>query len=302
MRFDRDPGAVIADLVRTSGEALADASWIPTAFACEQASGDVRILLTGDGGDEVLLGYRRHAAAGLAARWIPRALRPACARLSPFAPTSGTARFLRGLARGHTAGFLGAVESLVPPETLQSALVPDLLGDPDPLTVAFMLEQGSAPDGAATAGRLDLRVYLPGDLLPKADRASMRHGVEIRSPFLDLTLVAQMLAVPGDRRLPGLRTTGLLRDLLRKHVPAAVVQGRKRGFGVPLLSWLRRGPYGTFADTLLGDLTAPFEGLLAGGTARPLLLRLRAGEDELAPLVHACVVLAIWHDAFMRGS
>jgi asparagine synthetase B (glutamine-hydrolysing) len=85
----------------------------------------------------------------------------------------------------------------------------------------------------------DLETYLPGEVLHKVDRMSMAHGVEVRSPFLDVDLLNWALSLPEDARTSKSRTKPLLREAARRVLPPQVAAGRKRGFGVPLDAWFR---------------------------------------------------------------
>lgn len=295
--FDRDPGPVLEDLVATTGEPLADPSWLAMALVCERASSEATVLLSGDGGDELLLGYRRHAAARLAGRIRSPLARSLLAAVAPLLPGSRLRKAAGALARG-PAPALADLVSLLPAARRREVLAG---GTPreDALvrlysTFGAPAGGGGAADGGGTAALWDLLTYLPGDLLPKADRASMRHGVEIWSPFLDPVVVDTLLRIPARIRLRLGRSKAPLRRLLAGRIPAAALRRRKRGFGVPLGRWLRSGSYGRFAEEILGDVREPFQGFLPGDSALPLLRRLREGEEDLAPLVHACVVLALW--------
>ena len=297
--FDADAGTLLTELVTTTGELLADSSWLPTALVCRRAREHAVVLLCGDGGDETLLGYRRHGVARWAQRLHGTGLGHAAAALAPLVPGTRRRQGVAALA-GDATSSLADLVGLMPRSALRRELLPGALPDPDPLATSF--EGISGPtDGAALAGLLDLQTYLPGDLLPKIDRASMLSGVEVWAPFLDPDVVDVALRIPGTTR------RGLTRGkqpLLRKLPPgqrAKHLRRPKRGFAVPLLDWLRHGNYGRFADQVLGDIRAPFEGLLPDADAHRLLTRTRNGEAALAPLVHACVVLAIFWDAFLRS-
>src|SRR6185503_1981171 len=87
--------------------------------------------------------------------------------------------------------------------------------------------------------RADYETYLPGDVLHKVDRMSMAHGVEVRSPFLDVDLVSFSLSLADAVRLPGRQTKPLLRYAAHRVLPPRVTNARKRGFGVPLDAWFR---------------------------------------------------------------
>ena len=296
--FDADAGALLTELVTTTGELLADSSWLPTALICRRAREHAVVLLCGDGGDEILLGYRRHGVARWAQRLHGTGLGRTVATLAPLVPGIRRRQGLAALA-GDAPSSLADLVGLMPRGALRQELLPGVLSDPDPLTTTFEGISGPA-DGAALAGLIDLQTYLPGDLLPKIDRASMLSGVEVWAPFLDPDVIDVALRIPGTTRR-GL-TRGK-RPLLRKLPPAQRarhLRRPKRGFAVPLLDWLQGGAYGRFAEEVLGDIRTPFEGLLPDANAHRLLTRARNGEPALAPLVHACVVLAIFWDAFLR--
>ena len=95
---------------------------------------------------------------------------------------------------------------------------------------------------------LNLRTYLPGDLLVKADRMSMAHGLEVRSPFLDTALVELALRLPPATKIRGLRRKVVLVDAVRDLLPAAILTRRKRGFGVPLGPLVSHRPARLHAD------------------------------------------------------
>ena len=298
--FDEEPAPLLERLVRTTGELLADSSWLPTSLLFERASSEATVFLSGEGGDELLLGYDRHTLCAWARSLGPAWLRRGLSRLRHVMPRGHLGDGLAALASGGVPGLLANTAGLLPWPELESLLAPEVRGSPSPLEASF-LDLGDLPahDGRAAA-LLDLRTYLPSDLLAKGDRAAMAHGVEVWCPFLDHLLVEALLRIPGAVEHRGLRGKRSLRRLLRSRVPRALFHRRKRGFGVPLVSWLTRGSYGRYARTLLGDVKEPFEGVLAGGSALPLLERLQRGDTRLAPLVHAAVVLALWCEEFLR--
>jgi asparagine synthase (glutamine-hydrolysing) len=296
--FDVDPGPLLREIVTTTGELLADASLLPTALVCRRAREHAVVLLCGDGSDELLLGYRRHAIARAATRWpFPlRRLAASCGRLLPGSRHRDGAAALAERPEAALADLVG----LLPRAPWRELVAGAATGD-DPLTRSYA-SYPTLPDGGAYAGWLDLNTYLPGDLLPKIDRASMLSGVEVWSPFLDVRVVELALRIPARTRQGLLRGKAPLRRLLSRRLPPAVLRRKKRGFGVPLARWMQTSRYGPFCREVLGDLNEPFYGVLRSGSALPLLDRVVGGEDRLAPFVHACVVLALFHDAHLRGN
>jgi len=291
--FDQEPGPLLERLVRTTGELLGDSSWIPTSLLFERAAAEATVFLSGEGGDEILLGYDRHAFCARTATLGPRWARRAVSHLRHFLPPGRKRRGLSALSSDHLGAMLENLTGLMPRQDLERLLVPGVLPQP------AAPEPGLPPHAGTAAGFLDLQTYLPGDLLAKGDRAAMTHGVEVWSPFLDHEVVEAALRIPGDVHLSRGRGKQVLRQILAPHVPPATLERSKRGFAVPLASWLQRGSYCDFAADALGTVTEPFQDVLRDGTALPLLRRLQAGEAHLAPLVHAAVVLALWHREFM---
>jgi asparagine synthase (glutamine-hydrolysing) len=286
--FEGDPAAILLDTIARSGEVLADSSLIAWAHLCSRASGHAVVFLTGDGGDESMIGYRRHRAARLAAA-LPASLR-AAARCGARLPLGRTATRVFAAVKGSPRAVLADLAALTPWSTLAPFLHEETLRAGDPLARIYAGIPQLA-DPAADAARLDLLTYLPGDLMPKADRGAMAAGIETRSPFLDDAFLDAALRIPGPLRA-SLRAGKLpLRALLEGRVPPWVLRRRKHGFAVPLSRWLRSGPLATLARDLLHDVTAPFEGILRGGTALALHAAFTRGA-AVEPLVYACTVAA----------
>ncbi len=284
----RETREVIPSLPRIFDEPFADASQIPTWIVSRLARQKVTVALAGDAGDELFAGYNRYyrcLADWERYRGIPRALRAPAA--------SG----LRGLSRagwqllGATASdqaalagwrrFPGKLEKTA--RAMPAASVADLYARttarcaPARRYVLGAHETGGPLHAAAPRDAVDepLRKmmlidfcgYLADDILVKVDRASMSVALEVRAPFLDHRVVefAWSLptelcveAVPGKRRARGKR---VLRELLGRHVPEALFERRKQGFGVPIGEWLR-GPLRDWAGDLLDPTRLAGQGLL----------------------------------------
>jgi asparagine synthase (glutamine-hydrolysing) len=256
--------AVVPRLPDLYDEPFADSSQIPTALICQLARGDVTVALSGDGGDELFGGYNRYR---LAARHWPRLARLPlplrrllAAMLSRPAPADWD-RWLAPLAPpglgqiGDKVGKLAAVLAAADGDALYrrlisqwpdaAALVPGAV-ETDPLPTDL-------PDGLDAVERMqacDMLGYLPDDILTKVDRASMAVALEVRVPLLDHRLVEQSWTLPPSAKLQGGCGKWLLRQILYRHVPAALLQRPKMGFGVPIDSWLR-GPLRDWAAALI---------------------------------------------------
>ncbi|HEU0249896.1 MAG TPA: asparagine synthase (glutamine-hydrolyzing) [Solirubrobacteraceae bacterium] len=241
------PNAVelLETLVWHHVQPFGDSSAIPTYLLNQMTRAEVTVALSGDGGDELFAGYERFVAALLLLRYrrIPgsarRFAREVARRLPPSAAEGrGTSlrRFTAAAERELPDAYREWVGIL--PEVDRRAAV--ALGDDIGVRDYEAIWQSSA--GAQPLDRLldlNLRTYLPSDLLVKADRMSMAHGLEVRSPFLDTELVELALRLPPETKIRGLRRKLVLVDAVRDLVPDVILTRRKRGFGVPLDRWFR---------------------------------------------------------------
>ena len=290
------PGAAarLAGFVSRSGDLLADSSVLALGAVVERAAEDgTVVLLTGDGGDETLLGYDRQYAAAYGGVKLQ-----AAALLGGVPGFSRSARIAKAVAAAGLPPRLAYAElsAHCTKRVLAEYVVPDALLTDDPLFAAFERIPPQV-DVLADLGLLDVREYLPHDLLVKADRAAMAAGVELRSPFLDPAFAEFAMKLPGLRRTDGKASKKPLRRLLRQRGLGFVADRKKRGFGVPLRAWLSTGPLARLADELLHDVRAPFTGTLKSGSAAPALQALRNGAP-IESFVYACLVAALHHDAF----
>lgn len=278
---------VIPRLPAMYDEPFADSSQIPTHLISALARQHVTVALSGDGGDELFGGYDRYL---FTAGWwkriagIPSPLRAAAARALTLVPRGawtsvGDAaagilpRSLRMQRLGEKvhkgAGMLGS-ESL---DELYDQML-SLWRDQDGFVVDAP-EQTSAqarPDLDSLAGvermmAMDMLGYLADDILVKVDRAAMAVSLETRVPLLDPEVVEFAWRLPLDLKLRGSETKWLLRQVLYRHVPKALIERPKMGFGVPLDAWLR-GPLRDWAEALLDERRLVDEGYFHAAQVR----------------------------------
>jgi len=238
-----DKAELIERLVWHHDQPFGDSSALPTFLLSELTRRHVTVALSGDGGDELFGGYERFAAAlavdGL--RRVPRPLRTftdrAVGRLPPalFGGRAGSVhRMLERVDIGLPGALLAWV-SYLPPEQ-RALLLPgrSLWGEDDYKRI------WSASQGASRLDRLlllNLQTYLLDDLLPKVDRMSMAHGLEVRSPLLDDALLDFALQLPPTFKVRGWSLKRVLKEAVRDLLPPELLSRRKRGFGVPLDRW-----------------------------------------------------------------
>jgi asparagine synthase (glutamine-hydrolysing) len=239
---------ILPRLVWHAEEPTADSSMVPVFYLAQFASQEVKVVLTGDGADEILAGYPTYQAHYLL-RWLqtlPPAFQQGLHRLAHALPVSHRKVSLDFKLKRLAAALAWDLDyahyswrRIWAPEEL-AALLPDL-----PLREGYELYQQWLDRAGPTTplNRMlyaDTRFYLPNDMLVKVDRMTMAHGLEARAPFLDHVLVEQAARLPEAWKLRGLFWKKyLLRRLLRGQVPPAIRWQSKRGFNVPVGLWFQ---------------------------------------------------------------
>jgi asparagine synthase (glutamine-hydrolysing) len=295
IRVEARAAEALPALVRGMGEPFADSSLVAVHRLSEAVGREVKVALSGDGGDEVFLGYDRYRAHALAERWLRRS---ALARRAAGAVVEALpgARGRRNLA-GRAVRLLSAAGEdpftrndrwvcRFAPGRLDEILTGDAVAAlrDDPLRPLHDLYAETPElDPLDTIVRADQALWLPEDVLRKVDAASMAFGLEVRSPLLDHEFVEAACAVPASIRMRGTRAKKVLRSCARGLVPEGVRNGRKAGFGLPVDRWLRSGPLGDLARDLLLAPSARTRGILRTEAVARLLdehASGRANHDE----------------------
>lgn len=266
IRFGRKEfGDACAVLDTIMDEPFADSSILPTIILARAARRDMTVALTGDGGDELLYGYNTFPAlqVSLAYDWVPRplqrlvaeALHQLPARYTYFSREFQAKMFVRGAA--YPVGLRNQVwiGSFALHE-LTELLTPDWQGPlthlHDPLNEA--LERIPATtDPISALGVLFQSLYLPDDILVKADRAMMSNALEGRSPLLDPELADFLWTLPRSWKYSRGRGKVLFRHLMRGRLPETILWRAKKGFGIPLGLWMRTWLRPTVEATLAHD-------------------------------------------------
>jgi asparagine synthase (glutamine-hydrolysing) len=243
---------LLASMAEVFDEPLADASCIPTFLVAREARRLVTVVLNGDGGDEGLAGYRRFLAARLTG--MPGArLWGRAARFLPGVAAAWRERLAEGL-RSPSDPYL-----IWGPIKFTRAEVAELLGE---TPAGDALPQPELRDPVNRMRAQELEFFLPGDLLVKMDRATMANSLEARSPFLDHELLERVATFPPALLLRGWRTKAVLRAAAAGLLPEEVRRAPKRGFEVPLTSWLA-GPWAGEVRVVLEDPAAGIRALIA---------------------------------------
>lgn len=254
-----DLAEVIQRLVESHDQPFGDAANIPLYLLCEQLGDSAKVVLQGDGGDEIFGGYPRYPALATLGRWGPVsefALK-ALHRASPYM-SDRRRRFVDALAAQDNALRMALLltqePSHRPPTDVLSSEWRARVRSTDPFH-RYREVQATLPplDTAQAMLRTDAAILLPDIFLEKVDRATMAHGIEIRVPFLGADLAEYAMGLPSSMKIRRGQTKWLLRRALRGTVPDQILDAPKRGFGVPYEHWLRT----TLADFLRSVLTDP---------------------------------------------
>ncbi len=309
-----DPRSVLPRIVEAYDQPYADSSAIPTYCLAEATRSHLKVVLTGDGGDEALAGYRRYVAARMLDRMgvlAGKAAAPGWRLLDAVLPGARgfrtryafARRLVRGLALPEAQRVLAWGNDGLD-EGEKTALAGgsgDWLRGCRPTWRSIDERLAEVGDGARSALDrqlwVDARTLLPDDLLVKMDIATMAHGLEARSPLLDHVFFESAARLPGAVKLAGTETKPVLRALAERHLPAEVAAAPKRGFEVPLSRWLTHELRGLRDEVLLSP-----SGLLAERFDRGALTRLVENRRGLDPArwsrrVWTLLMLGLWGEA-----
>ncbi len=301
---------LLPDLIRHFDEPFADSSAIPVYCLSRLAREHVKVALSGEGGDEVFAGYETYAAHRIAQFYK---------RLPPILSRAAIPAVIRRLPVSHrrvsfdykARRFLDA--ALLPPadalygwkviftEEAKAALYTsgtDGLEDPRRLFRAAY-DECSASDALTRLQYIDTKIYLPDDLLVKADRMSMAVSLEARVPFLDHRLVELMAAWPRRLKFRGLTKKYILKRTMSPYLPPRVVYGKKRGFNVPIPVWiggeLRELVHDVLSSSRIRDV----------GFFRPEVVEelIRAHEErrrDNSRNLFGLLMFMLWHEEYVR--
>lgn len=250
---------VLVHLAAVHDEPFADAANVPLYLMCKALDGQVKVVLQGDGGDEMFGGYRRYAVLRNAWMWqlVPGLASGAARRMGSFgrrfarmAESVGHADPAMRMALLLTTELPGS-----PPEALFSeARRRDLLERTDPfLAYRNAAERFAQHDPVQQMLLTDLTVQLPSQFLTKVDRATMAAGVEARVPLLDERVAELAVGLPSQWKVRGAQKKIALRESQRGRLPDAILDGPKTGFGVPYEHWLRSSLFEFSRERLLDD-------------------------------------------------
>jgi len=288
-------------------EPLADTAFITTFLVSEFARQDVKVILSGVGGDELFGGYRRYLGEHYAQRYLrlPAWLRQtagAVARQLPSDRHSGLLNTLR-LAKG----FLATAElspderyrsylQVLDRQTISSLLLQTDTHQADPLMLAFA--QAGTEDDLNRMFAVDAETQLPDDLLLLTDKMSMAVSLECRVPLLDHQLVELAAAMPAQIKVRGGRLKHVLKESLAGVLPDDILNRKKRGFGTPMGAWLKKELAPLLRRTLAPDVIQS-RGLFRQPVVDKLVTDHEANRVDGTDALLALMNLEIWSRIYL---
>lgn len=293
---------VITRLVRAHDEPFADAANIPLYLLCEQIRGDVKVVLQGDGGDEMFAGYRRYNILAHARLWrfASRAL------LSLGIKHQRGERFLHAVSHPDSAmrmAMLLTVESLQnPPTRIMSDQWQRHLAHCDPFSRYRELDKRFHHlDPVQKMLYTDTSIILPDTFLEKVDKSTMAQSIEVRVPFLDSNLTDYIIGLPSRMKVRSFQKKWILRRALRGIVPDKILDGKKTGFGVPYEYWLRE-PLSEFMKSVLLDAKTLSLGMFNQGEIEKAISQHVSCQKNHGFLLWKALHLALWaHEYRITG-
>jgi asparagine synthase (glutamine-hydrolysing) len=307
-----DAGAILDQLTRYYDEPFADASAVPTYLMAKSTASHVKVVLTGDGGDEAFGGYSRYAhdlREAAVRRRLPRWLRQRV--LGPVARTWPSADWLPRPLRVKSALMNVSLDpdrahahsvSQCRLPLRRRLLAPDVAAflnvyDPEaPFCAGYAEAPANDPLGGMLAA--DVATFLPDDFLVKVDRATMAAGLEARPPLLDHELLELAARIPSRFKVRNGETKWLFKKVCRKYLSDDLIYRKKHGFDVPTGPWFRGPLREQFQDLVLAP-SARVAGLINQHEAQRLFEQHLKGTRRVGQVLWSLLVLSHWADRYL---
>ena len=309
---------VLDDIVEAFDQPMADESAVPTYYLTQAVAREMKVALSGLGGDELFGGYERHLGLHLSRFvdpfpvWARSAVGRGANRIAPWVAGRGLSgdrlhRFARSLGRPPAERYAGFVTRLWP-EELKGLLAQSVAEAVDWGAVQYRLIRHFGEDEGAPmldrALRLDYAQYLPGDILALTDRLSMRHSLEVRVPFVDQRLVQLVATMPPRLKVRGLTKKFALRRLMADRLPAELFRAPKRGFVGPTASWLREELRPLVNESLSADALRDVAWLDPKAVTSMVRHHMDGRSDRYGPVLWSLLIFERWrqHNVGVRPA
>ena len=297
--------ATVRALVRHHDLPFGDAANIPLYLLARELEGRLKVVLQGDGGDEVFAGYRRYNVLAFSKVWqlLARGA-PLLDRMPVQRHQQRLRRFLRAIGErepGRMMGLMMSEEPDVPAPT--RLLAPEVRAQLGTTPFARYEELAARLAHLPPVQKMlhtDCAVLLPDHFCEKVDRATMAFGLEVRLPFLDNELTDYVLGLPWQYKVRRLQKKWLLRRALRGTVPDAILDAPKQGFGVPYGDWLR-GPLKPLLQESVLSGAAARDGVLDRHACERTIAAHDAGLENHGFLLYKMCCFAIWYEDYLSN-
>ena len=287
---------------------IADEACLANYLVAKLASRHVKMVLTGEGGDELFAGYARHAGDRLAPLFqrMPASARNMLRSVSQQIPGLRRQKLaLYALSQPDEIGRLVNWFPLFNPERKKALLSPAayaaMVGSSPSEAFASCLADADSTDRLSRMLYLDTKLWLPDDLLARGDKTSMAASIEARVPLLDHKLVEFAASLPSRLKLRGLTRKYLLKRVSRSWLPAAIIDRKKKGFPIPTSIWFRKD-----ARTFLRDVLSPAairrRGLFDPSVVERLIAENESGAANHGAYLWALLNLELWFRLFIDTS
>lgn len=309
-----DSAGLLEELVFSYDEPFADSSAIPTLCVARLARRSVKVVVSGDGGDEAFGGYARYAhdleEAAWRRRlpgWFRRAVLAPIARAWPKAdwlprPMRAKTR-LTNLALDAPEAYANTVAICRQPlrhQILSADIRAELRARRAETTAAQGFRRAPPDDPLAGMIAADMDLLLPDDFLVKVDRASMACGLEVRPPLVDHELLELTARLPSAYKVRGRETKWVFKETFRERLPVGFTRRPKQGFEIPVDSWLRGPLRERVAGAVLGA-GSPVAGLLDPTTVARLWREHQSGIGRHGAVLWSLLVLAAWAERYLKA-
>ena len=295
----------IPDLVWHLDEPLADPSCIPLYFVSRLAREHITVVLSGEGADEILAGYGiypKMLALDRINRNVP-ALGRLAAHFAHFSAAEPLSRYMRMAGQPLEDGYRGVCRGFNA-ETRRRLIGEDRVKRSDEQLSETFRGHFKAAGKASPLNRMlyvDTKVWLPDDLLLKADKMTMANGLELRVPFLDHKLVEFAAALPDSSKIGANGGKSLLRKAMRGVLPNEILKRPKNGFSVPIASWLR-GPLRQFTRDHLLCSGSACNSWLDRAEVKRIVEEHEQGRIDRSQEIWTLLVFQFWHSRFIDNS
>lgn len=306
-------GDYTVDLVTHLSEPLGDFSIFPTYWVSRLAAEEVKVVLSGDGGDEVFGGYETYLADRVDRfyRLLPGALRSGAVpsilrRIHPRPEKKGLINKIKRFAEGgalspdlqHTRWMIFLTDQLRR-ELFQPGFRERIPEDSTGALLRSYFDRVKDREPLTQQQYVDMVTYLPENILTKVDRMSMAVSLETRVPLLDHRIVEYVWSLPSTWKINGFSTKVILRKAMGGTLPSPVIHKQKQGFSIPIKHWLRGPLRGLMLEALSPDRLR-IEGIFNPETVQGLVKEHLSGRSNYSHQIWALVVYQVWKDSIQK--